>query len=48
MFGDLTEGRPVLADDNAGFFCFNQHLAGIGIKENIRYTCSVRHNGFNF
>ena len=35
VFCDLPQRRPVLADDNSGFFRFDQHFTGIGIKKDI-------------
>jgi len=42
MAGDVTERCPVLADDNPGFFCLNQHFAGVSIKKDVRYPGSLR------
>jgi len=47
VFGDLPERRTILTNDNAGFFCFNQYLAGICVKKDIGNSCCFRHNRFD-
>ncbi len=44
MLGNLPECGTIFPNYDPGFFRFNQHLAGIGIKKDVRNAGSLSHH----